>query len=65
MESELDAVKPEAGLAIPQDYPKAFPLQSILREWNPDDVRIPAHYPKYNSLKYFDFQVCAWGLGWD
>jgi hypothetical protein len=45
---------------IPAGYPQGFPLQNILREWNPDDVRIPAHYPsKYNSLRYFDFQVCV------
>lgn len=41
---------------IPAGYPQGFPLQNILREWNPDDVRIPAHYPsKYNSLAVLRF----------
>ena len=46
--------------AIAAEYPQHFPLQDILKAWNPDDVFIPKSYPQYNSLKYFDFRVRAW-----
>lgn len=53
----LPAPKPR-GLIDPE-YPQSFPLQDILKHWNPDDVTIPATYGQYSSLKVFDYQVCC------
>ena len=58
-EEELAATAASTSSAIPADYPHTFRLQDILREWNPDDVFIPASYGKYASLRKFDYQVCG------
>ncbi|RYF00037.1 MAG: hypothetical protein EOO41_00105 [Methanobacteriota archaeon] len=44
-------------LAIGNGYPQHYPLQEILREWNPDIVSIPKSAGRYQSLRIFDFAV--------
>jgi hypothetical protein len=43
------------AVSIDPSYPKMFPLKDILSHWNPDDIRIPASYGQYSSLKSFDY----------
>jgi hypothetical protein len=36
------------------DYPVAYPIMDLLRNWGTDDTEIPSVH--FNSLCYFDFQ---------
>ena len=55
--SRAQDTRSQSGGEPEPDYPKMFPLQDILRYWNPDNVTIPSTYGQYSSLRHFDFMV--------